>query len=368
MIKNNKIKFIISSLIILLPMLIGFFGGKMLPEEIAVHWGLSGEADGYMNASMTFIVLPLILLVFHVGCLILTDVICKNLEQNKRIMEITFWVLPVISLVACGVILAAAFGASTSLLLSALWILLALTFVYIGNYMPKTTRNVAMGIKVKWTLSSDENWNATHRFAGKVWFILGIVCLAAIPLPVKAFPFVALAIILITAALPIAYSYFFYKKQLAEGKITKESAASAYGNLVKNPKAAKKTSVILAVVLVIFLPIILFTGKIEAVAGEDALTVEATFWNDLSLKYEDIDSVEYRVDGIGGERIGGFGSGKLLLGNFKNSELGLYTRYTYTGGKACILLKSGDRSIVIGLENDAKTEALYSEIVKKLDK
>ena len=47
MIKNNKIKFIISSLIILLPMLIGIFGGKLLPEEIAVHWGLNGEADGY---------------------------------------------------------------------------------------------------------------------------------------------------------------------------------------------------------------------------------------------------------------------------------------------------------------------------------
>jgi hypothetical protein len=232
--------------------------------------------------------------------------------------------------------------------------------------MPKTTRNVAMGIKVKWTLSSDENWNATHRFAGKVWFILGIVCLAAIPLPAKVFPFAALAIILITVALPIAYSYFFYKTQLEKGEITKESAASAYGDLVKNPKAAKKTSVILFVILAILLPIILFTGKIEATAGEDALTVEATFWNDLLLKYEDIDSAEYRADGIGGERIGGFGSGKLLLGNFKNSELGLYTRYTYTGDKACILLKNGDRSIVIGLENDAKTEALYNEISKNI--
>ena len=70
MIKNNKVKVIISSLVILLPMLIGFFGGKLLPEEIAVHWGFNGEADGYMNASMTFIVLPLILLAFHIGCMI----------------------------------------------------------------------------------------------------------------------------------------------------------------------------------------------------------------------------------------------------------------------------------------------------------
>ena len=368
MIKKNKIKLVISSLVILLPMLIGFFGRKFLPEEIAVHWGFGGEADGYMNASMTFIILPLVLLAFHIGCMILTDVICKNFDQNKKIMQMTFWVLPCISLLACGIILAAAFGYSTSLILSCIWIALAFTFIYIGNYMPKTTRNVAMGIKIKWTLASEENWNATHRFAGKVWFVLGIVSLAAVFLPVAAFPYAAIAIILVCVGLPTIYSYLFYKKQLAEGKITKESIASAYGELVKNPKAAKTASIIAVVVLVIFLPILMFSGKIEAVAGETALTVEATFWDDLSLNYEEIDAVEYFADGMDGERIGGFGSAKLLLGNFKNDTLGMYTRYTYTGDKACILLKSGDRNIVIGLENNAKTETLYKEILKQMSK
>lgn len=365
MIKKNKRKLLISSAVILLPMLIGIFGGKILPEEIAVHWGFGGEADGYMKASATFIVLPLVLLAFHVGCMGLTDVICKNLEQNKKVMEITFWVIPAISLIACGVILAAAFGYSASLILTCIWVLLALTFVYIGNYMPKTTRNVAMGIKVKWTLASDENWNATHRFAGKVWFILGILCLAAVFLPAAAFPYAVLAMVLIAVIPPILYSYLFYKKQLAEGRITKASATSAYGDLVKNPKGARIAGVILAVLLAILLPILLFAGGIEAEAGEGALTVEATFWSDLSLAYEEIDSVEYRAEGVSGERIGGFGSGKLLLGNFRNDELGLYTRYTYTGSKACILIKSGERSIVIGAESNEATRALYDAISEK---
>ena len=45
MIKQNKWKILISSIVILLPMLFGLIMWNRLPEQMAIHWGLAGEAD-----------------------------------------------------------------------------------------------------------------------------------------------------------------------------------------------------------------------------------------------------------------------------------------------------------------------------------
>ena len=53
-----------------------------------------------------------------------------------------------------------------------------LLFIVVGNYMPKIRQNSFMGIRVKWTLENEANWNASHRFGGKVWVAGGFACLA----------------------------------------------------------------------------------------------------------------------------------------------------------------------------------------------
>lgn len=367
MIKRNKVKLIISSLVILIPMLFGAFAGKILPAEIAVHWGFDGKADGFMNAKAVFFILPGILLALHWGCMFLEAAVNKNVEQNKKVTEIAYWIVPAISLLSCGVITLTAFG-YTANIFAFVFIFLAALFIVIGNYMPKATRNITTGIKVRWTLASDENWNATHRFAGKVYVIIGVLCLLAIPLPHKVFPFVALALILCCAVLPLLYSYLFYRKQVAEGKITKEDLEKSYRAFVKNPKAARIFSVCLTVVLIITFPIIMFTGNVKTELADDSFTVKASFWSDLTLDYADVDAIEYRTEGVGGERIGGYGSARLLLGGFKNDEFGVYTRYTYTGKKPCIVLKTDGRVVVIGLENEQETKEMYEKILDKISK
>ena len=61
----------------------------------------------------------------------------------------------------------------------------------------------------------------------------------------------------------------------------------------------------------------------------------------------------------------GYASARLLLGMFNNEELGGYTRYTYTGGGACIILRSGENVLVLGLEDDGSTKELYEELLVK---
>lgn len=367
LIKNNKWKLIISSIVIILPTLIGIFGTKILPEKIAVHWGFSGEADGFMSPMSAFFILPAILLGIHWLCWILTALIDKNNEQNKKMYEIMFWIMPVMSLFCSGIILASALG-HTSNIFAYVMLLLALMFIIIGNYMPKTTRNRTMGIKIKWTLANDENWNATHRFAGKVYVIIGFICLLTIPLPEKVFPFVTFGIILLAVLAPIVYSYAFYKKQLKDGSATKEDFKREYEKMLGKNKTVLVITLIVVAAIMAGSSFLMFTGGIEASCGEDSFSVRPTHWDDINVKYEDIDSVEYRENGVDGQRIYGFASARLLLGNFKNEEFGNYTRYTYTGNKPCIVLTVDGKIIVVGTNDAETTKALYDALSSKIAK
>ena len=109
MLKKNKWTLIISSIVILLPMLLGVFGSAFLPESFAVHWGADGVADGFGGTAFFFI-FPPILLALHWGCAILTVVLDKNAEQNRKIFRIVLWIIPVISLVSSGMIVSGALG------------------------------------------------------------------------------------------------------------------------------------------------------------------------------------------------------------------------------------------------------------------
>lgn len=361
MIKNNKWKLVLSSVVILLPMLVGFFGSSILPEEIIIHWGIDGTPDGWGSPLLVFVALPLILLVVHWLCIILTAVIEKNVEQNRTLMNIMFWIIPAISLTTCGMIFSIILGYTPNVS-AVLHLLFAILFILIGNYMPKTTRNRTMGIKIKWTLANDENWNATHRFSGKVYVIVGFLCLLSMPIPMSIAPYLWIVFILLVSLLPTVYSYRFYKRQLAEGKATKEDYEKGYLDIVKN----KSFVYIIVALILVVAAVLMFVGKVETTADDTGINVKATFWSDLYLEYEDIDSVEYRENGVDGERINGYASARLLLGIFRNDEFGLYTRYTYTGDKPCVVLTIDDDIVVLGAEDEETLKAIYDSLSEKI--
>ena len=361
MIKRNKWVLIASSIVILLPMLIGFFGARFLPEEIAIHWGFDGKADGFASPSTAFLVLPPILLALHWLCMLLTVLLNKNIEQNQKVMRVVLWIIPALSLASSGMMLSAALGNAVNAV-AIVMLLLGVMFIVIGNYMPKMARSRVAGIKIKWALANDENWYATHRFGGKVYVVMGLLCLCGIPLPMKLFPFVCLAIILVGVMLPVIYSYRFYKKQIAKGTATAEDYEKGYAELVKNPKAAKIVTAILAPILAILFVIVMFTGSIETTLGDTSLTVKASFSKDLSIDYAEIDTVEYRDGRVGGQRLVGFASARLLLGSFQNEEFGSYTRYTYTGNAPCVVLTVKGKTVVISTGDADTTKAIYERI------
>ena len=234
-------------------------------------------------------------------------------------------------------------------------------FVVMGNYMPKVTRNRTMGIKIKWTLASDENWAATHRVAGRVWFFGGFVVMLGAFLPTNAMMIASLPAILLLVLIPRVYSYVFYKKQLARGEIDETKTL-----VTKKDKIIGIVCTAIVTVLLIGVGILMFTGNVEYSLGDDALTVEATYYEGSTVKYADIDSVELCEDLDIGARQMGFASARLSLGIFKSDDLGTYTLYSYNGADAHVVIKSGDKTLVIGLENEDEARLLCNMLTKKI--
>lgn len=366
MIKKYKWHLIASSVVILLPMLFGFFAVKYLPETFTDLLGISGVVNG-ATTNEFFFILPLILLAIHLICLSLTALINKNNEQNSKLTIMMFWIIPFIALSVCGIVFAVSLGYISSIY-SFIIVLLSILFIVVGNFLPKTTRNITMGIKIKWTILSDDNWNVTHRFAGKVYVIIGFTLLLALFLPSDAFPYVALVLILTAIFLPTIYSYKFYKKQLTDGTLNISDADKIYGRFANNKKSIKIATAIFLSVIFIIVAILMFTGDISTTLNEDSFTIKATYWSDITLKYNDIDSIEYYDEGVDGERISGVGSARLLLGKFRNNEFGVYTRYTYNKDVPCIVLKVDNEIIVLSAQTEQEVEELYNRLNTEIKK
>ena len=209
---KNKFTIIITSVIVLIPMLVGVAFWDVLPEQVAIHWGASGEPDRWCAKAFAVYAVPLIMLALHWACLFATRFDKKNRNQNPKMMNITYWLVPAVSWVANGLTYADALGKDIDVI-RLLPIIIGVLFLLIGNYLPKCTPNRTVGIRIKWTLADEENWNATHRFGGKVWFIGAIVILASSLLPAKISVCVMIAATLAMALAPIIYSYCFYKKK-----------------------------------------------------------------------------------------------------------------------------------------------------------
>ncbi len=210
MIKNLK-KMILSSVIILLPILFGLAVWEQLPEQIATHWGPNGQPDGWSSKASAVFFMPLFLVAIHWICTFATGKDQKNEGQNKKLMKMTYWLVPLISLLVNGMVYATALGSSFSPML-VLPLVMGVMFIFIGNYMPKCKPNRTIGIRVKWTLENEENWKATHRFGGKVFFFGGVLLLFGVFLPEAVAMWVILPVMLVIAAVPIVYSYRYSKK------------------------------------------------------------------------------------------------------------------------------------------------------------
>ncbi len=212
-IKDNKWQLVVTSLVILLPILIGLVLWQRLPDEIPTHFGADGKADDYSSKEFAVFGLPAFLLAIHWLCILGTSADPKKQNIPGKMLGIVLWICPVISMVVCSGCYAYAMGVDINISMISL-LLVGVGFVIIGNYLPKCRQSYTVGIKLPWTLADEGNWNATHRLAGKLWCAMGLVLLgaAAFTAYTEVIAVILLVVLGIGAILPCVYSYVYYRR------------------------------------------------------------------------------------------------------------------------------------------------------------
>ena len=211
MLKANRKTLIITSTVTILPVLIGIICWDRLPDVMATHFGMNNEANGFSSKAFAVFGLPLVLLaVLWVGAFV-TAHDPKRQNISPKMFSLMLWIAPAISLVAAATVYPVNLGYELDIAFFG-ELLLGLMFTIIGNYLPKARQNYTIGIKIPWTLANEENWNRTHRLAGYLWMICGILMvLISLTRFVPAEWLVG--IFLIMVLVPCIYSFWLYAKK-----------------------------------------------------------------------------------------------------------------------------------------------------------
>ena len=210
MIKKNLKVLIITSVILLLPILAGLILWNQLPEQMPTHWNAAGDVDGWSGKAFAVFGLPLIMVAAQWLCMLGTAADPKKNNHSEKVLHLVLWIIPVLSVVLHAVTYATALGHAVPMEV-VMPILIGLIFTIIGNYMPKCKQNYTIGIKIPWTLDNEENWNRTHRFAGWLWTFCGIAIMCT---GFFGGFWVFLPVTLLMVLAPIIFSYVLHRKGL----------------------------------------------------------------------------------------------------------------------------------------------------------
>lgn len=166
-----------------------------MPETVPVHWNASGEADRFAGRfsfdTLLISVIGYFGLLFGIGLRKLVRSFTaaqpgQNTETVERIMK---WTQALMCLLFTGMAFDFVYStgetgrqdAGFPFKLGAA--VIALTFIAVGNLLPKLRRNSFSGARTKYSLSSDEAWHKTQRFAGRVMLSAGAALLVITLLP-----------------------------------------------------------------------------------------------------------------------------------------------------------------------------------------
>lgn len=210
---------IINFLIILSMVVAGYIFYPQLPNRLPIHWNIHGQVDNYAPKNQAVWMFPLITLAIYILFQFLPRLDPK--KDKYKLFQKEWEIIQTAFIIFFGYMQFITFYVTLNKnvnMMPLMFIGLGSLFILLGNYLSKIRQNYFIGIKVPWTLSSEENWNKTHRYASWCFVIAGMLTL------VEAYflwfaPVIIFGSIMLASLLPIIYSYLLYKKSVHKMKL-----------------------------------------------------------------------------------------------------------------------------------------------------
>ena len=91
---------LVTCIIILLPMFFGLALWNRLPERMPTHFDFSGTVDDYSDRPFAVIGLPLFILAMQLFCAVMLRADPKKQNISEKLVQLTLWICPAVSLFA----------------------------------------------------------------------------------------------------------------------------------------------------------------------------------------------------------------------------------------------------------------------------
>lgn len=167
--------FIITSLVCLLPILFGLSLWNKLPETMAIHFNVYGEADNFASKGFVVFGLPVMMVVLQgVSCLIY-DLNSHKHGERKKFENVTKWIIPLITVVLQVITIGYSLGWNIDIRKTVAFIV-GVIFLVTGNYLPKFDYVKNFNLET-------EKARKINRFIGYETVIMGLLFMLSIFLP-----------------------------------------------------------------------------------------------------------------------------------------------------------------------------------------
>jgi len=209
--RPTKVEILVAGMVTVM-VLSGILLYPFFPENMASHWNIQGEVNGYMPKIYGVFLMPVIY-IFLLALFMLmprVDPLKENIEKFRKYFDGFVVVLFVFLFYVHALTIAWNLGIRFDMM-GMIVPAFAILFYCLGILMEKTQRNWFIGIRTPWTLSSEEVWKRTNKIGGKLFKLIGIVALFGVFFGDYAIIFVVILLIA-SSLLLFAYSYFEYQK------------------------------------------------------------------------------------------------------------------------------------------------------------
>jgi uncharacterized membrane protein len=212
---TTKTTSIIVLTLIVIALIAGLALWNQLPEQMASHWGVNDQVDGYISKFWGVFLMPLVTAGMFILFLVVPaiDPLKANIAQFRETFNVFIALIVAFMLYIHALTLAWSLGYQDFKMSAAMLPFMGVLFIAIGYLLRKAKRNFFIGIRTPWTLSSDTVWDKTHQLGSVLFMLSGaLAILGGFAGGMTAFWMLFVPLIGSTLFLVI-YSYVLYRNE-----------------------------------------------------------------------------------------------------------------------------------------------------------
>jgi uncharacterized membrane protein len=213
---STRITTIVVLLLIAAAAVAGLLLWNQLPEQMASHWNVNDQVDGYTSKVLGVFLLPLVTLGLFLLFLLIPNIdpLKVNIAQFRDMFNLFIVLMVAFMLYIHALTLRWNLGYTDFGMSRAMLPAMGLLFFFIGYMLRKAKRNYFIGIRTPWTLSSDTVWDETHRVGSVLFMVSGVFAfIGSLFGGMTAFWFLFIPIIGSTL-ITLVYSYVLYHREV----------------------------------------------------------------------------------------------------------------------------------------------------------